>query len=114
MPHSVKGILAIYEDMVEILLVLKVFLEEDPEMVCLFYYAPFALNSACSSAMIYIACGWSLFSTILVKKRIPLRIKNVKWFKTWKRQMALWQTIDIVMRNFQTRLKIQGNQPSHE
>ena len=31
MPYPVKGLLEVYEDMVEILLMLQVFLTEDPE-----------------------------------------------------------------------------------
>ena len=32
MPYPVKGLLEVYEDMVEILLMLQVFLAEDPEI----------------------------------------------------------------------------------
>ena len=50
----------VYEDMVEILLKLQVFLAENPEIEYLFC----ALKPACSSAMISSACGWSLFRKI--------------------------------------------------
>ena len=40
-PYSVKGLLEIYEDMVEILLMPQVFLAEDPEIEYLFCGAPF-------------------------------------------------------------------------
>ena len=64
MPYPVKGLLEVYEDMVEILMMLQVFLAEDPEIEYLFCGAPSALKPACSSAMISSACGWSLFRTI--------------------------------------------------
>ena len=40
MPYPVKGLLEVYEDMVEILLMLQVFLAEDPEIEYLFFGAP--------------------------------------------------------------------------
>ena len=40
MPYPVKGLLEVYEDMVEILLMLQVFLAKDPEIECLFCGAP--------------------------------------------------------------------------
>ena len=40
MPYPVKGLLEVHEDMVEILLMLQVFLAEDPEIECLFCEAP--------------------------------------------------------------------------
>ena len=40
MPYPVKGLLEVYEDMVEILLMLQVFLAEDPETEYLFCGAP--------------------------------------------------------------------------
>ena len=36
MPYTVKGLLEVYKDMVEILLMLQVFLAEDPEIEYLF------------------------------------------------------------------------------
>ena len=39
-PHPVKGLLEVYEDMVKILLMLSVFLPEDPEIEYLFCGAP--------------------------------------------------------------------------
>ena len=40
MPYPVKGLLEVYEDMVEILLMLQVFLAEDPEIEYVFFGAP--------------------------------------------------------------------------
>ena len=40
MPYPVKGLLEVYEDMVEILLMLQAFLTEDPEIEYLFCGAP--------------------------------------------------------------------------
>ena len=40
MPYPVKSLLEVYEDMVEILLMLQVFLAEDPEIEYLFFGAP--------------------------------------------------------------------------
>ena len=40
MPYPVKGLFEVYEDMVEILLMLQVFLAEDPEIEYLFCGAP--------------------------------------------------------------------------
>ena len=61
MSNPVKGFLEIYEDMVEILLMLQVFLAEDPEIeYCSLVLLP-ALKPAGSSAMISSACGWRLF-----------------------------------------------------
>ena len=64
MPYPVKCLLEVYEDMVEILLMLQVFLAEDPEIEHLFCDAPSGSEPTCSSAMIYSACGWSLFMLI--------------------------------------------------
>ena len=63
MPYPVKGLLEVYEDMVEILLMLQVFLAENPEIEYLFCGAPSG-SEACSSVMISSACGWSLFRMI--------------------------------------------------
>ena len=41
MPYPVKGLLEVYEDMAEILLMLQVFLAEDPESEYLFCGVPF-------------------------------------------------------------------------
>ena len=64
MPYPVKGLFEVYEDMVEILLMLQVFFAEDPEIeYCSVVLLP-ALTPACSSAMISSACDWSLFRMI--------------------------------------------------
>ena len=56
MPYPVKGLLEVYEDMVEILLMLQVFLAEDPEIEYLFCGLLSTLKPACSSATISPAC----------------------------------------------------------
>ena len=58
MPNPVKG-LEVYEDMVEVLLVLEIFLTEDSWVEDLFCGAP-----ACSSAIILSSRGFNLFRTI--------------------------------------------------
>ena len=64
MPYPVKGLLEFYEDMVEVLLMLQVVYAGDPEIEYLFCGAPSGTETACSSAMISSACGWSLFRMI--------------------------------------------------
>ena len=68
MPYPVKGLLEVYEDMVEILLMLQVFLAEDPEIEYLFCGATSGSETclifAWSSAMISSAYSWSLFRII--------------------------------------------------
>ena len=54
MPNPVEGLLEVYEDMVEVLLVLK---------ICSVVLLP-ALKPACTSAMIFSACGFNLLSII--------------------------------------------------
>ena len=61
MPYPVIGLLEVYEDMAEILLMLQVFFAEDPEIKYLFCGAPSGAEPACSSAMTSSACGWCLF-----------------------------------------------------
>ena len=56
-----KGLLEVYEDMVEVLLVLEIFLTE--LKICSVVLLP-AEKPACSSAMIFSACGFCLFSMI--------------------------------------------------
>ena len=62
MPNPVEGLLEVYEDMVEVLLVLEIFLTED-SWICSVVLLP-SLKPACSSAMIFSACGFNLFSMI--------------------------------------------------
>ena len=53
MPNSVKGLLEVYEDMVEVLLVLEIFLTQMRRLkICSVVLLP-ALKPACSSAMIF-------------------------------------------------------------
>ena len=61
MPYPVKGLLEVYKDMVEILLMLQAFLAEDPEIEYLFCGAP----SGSESCLLF--CNdlfWSLFRMI--------------------------------------------------
>ena len=57
MPNPVEGLLEVYEDMVEVFLVLKIFLTQNAQFEDLLFGAP-----TCSSAMIFSAFGISLFS----------------------------------------------------
>ena len=62
MPNPVEGLLEVCEDMVEVLLVLEIFLTEVRRLkICSVVLLP-ALKPACSSAMIFSACGFYLFS----------------------------------------------------
>ena len=65
MPNPVEGLLEVYEDMVEVLLVPEIFLTENAQVEDLLCGTPSCserLQSACSSAMIFSACGFNLFS----------------------------------------------------
>ena len=64
MPNPVEGLLEVYEDMVEVLLVLEIFLTEDLKVENLLCGLLPALKPACSSAMIFSACGFNPFSMI--------------------------------------------------
>ena len=57
MPYPVKGLLEVYEDMVEILLMLQVFLAEDPEVENLFCGAPSG-SETCSLFCNDLFCLW--------------------------------------------------------
>ena len=64
MPNPVEGLHEFYEDMVEVLLVLEMFLQRILKLkICSVVLLP-ALKPACSSAMIFSACGFNLFSMI--------------------------------------------------
>ena len=65
MPNTVDGLLEVYEDMIEVLPVLDMFFKKDknPLKICSVVLFP-ALKPACSSAMIFFACSFSLFSMI--------------------------------------------------
>ena len=64
MPKPVEGLLEVYEDMVEVLLVLEIFSQRMRRLkICSVVLFP-ALKPACSSAMIFSACGFNLFSMI--------------------------------------------------
>ena len=61
MPNPVEGLLEVYENMIEVLLVLEIFLTEDSFVDNLLLPA---LKPVFSSAMIFSACGFNLFSMI--------------------------------------------------
>ena len=64
MPNPVEGLLEVYADMVEVLLVLGYFSQRIFRLkICSVVLLP-ALKPACSSAMIFSTCGLSLFSLI--------------------------------------------------
>ena len=64
MPNPVEGLLEVYEDMAEVLLVLEIFLIRVLRLkICSVVFLP-ALKPACSSAIIFSACGFNLFSVI--------------------------------------------------
>ena len=68
MLNPVKGLLEVFEDMVEILLVLEIFLTEDvlggsSMKICSVVLLP-ALKPACSSTMIFCTCGFNVFGMI--------------------------------------------------
>ena len=65
MPNPVEGLLEVYEDIVEVLLVLKIFLPEGSYVEDLFCVFLPAKKRACSSAMTFSDCGFNLFSMIL-------------------------------------------------
>ena len=60
MPNHVEGLLEVYEDMVEVLLVLEISLTEDSEVEDLLCGLLPALKPAWSSAMIFSASGFNL------------------------------------------------------
>ena len=64
MPNPVKGLLEVYEDMVEFLLVLEIFLTEDPWVEDLLCGAPSCSETCLFLATIFSACGFNLFSMI--------------------------------------------------
>ena len=64
MPNPVEGLLEVYEDMVEVLLVLEIFPSEDWKLkICSVVLLP-VLKPACSSAMIFSDYGFNLFNMI--------------------------------------------------
>ena len=65
MPNPVEGLLEVYEDMVEVLLVLEIFSQRMRRLKICSVVLLAALKPARSSAMIFSACGFSLFSMIL-------------------------------------------------
>ena len=62
MPIPVEGLLEVYEDMVEVLLMLEIFITENAQVENLFCGAPSCSKPACSSAIIFSACSFNLFS----------------------------------------------------
>ena len=67
MPNPVECFLEVYEDMVEVLLVLEIFLTKDSHVQDLLMVLLLALKPAFSSAMIFSTCGFNLFSMIFSK-----------------------------------------------
>ena len=63
MPNPVEGLLEVYEDMVEVLLVQEISHRIRRLKIYSVVLLP-ALKPACSSAMIFSACGFNLFSMI--------------------------------------------------
>ena len=63
MPNPVEGLLEVYEDVVEVLLVLERFFTKDSYVEDLLYGA-FSWPEVCSSAVIFSAYGFNLFSMI--------------------------------------------------
>ena len=63
MPNPVEGLLEVYEDMVEVLLVLEIFLTERRMEICSVVHPP-VLKPACSSATIFSAYGFNLVNVI--------------------------------------------------
>ena len=61
MPNPVEGLLEVYEDMAEVLLVLEIFLVKDSQVEDLLCGA---LKPACSSEIIFSGCGFNLSSII--------------------------------------------------
>ena len=64
MPNPVEGLLEVYEDMVEVSLVLEIFLTENAYVEDSYVVLLPALKPACSSATIFSTCSFSLFSMI--------------------------------------------------
>ena len=54
----------VYEDMVEVLLVLEIFLTEDSQVEDLLSGAPSCSEACLSSAMIFFVCSFNLFSIL--------------------------------------------------
>ena len=64
MPNFLEGLLEVYEDMVEVLLVLDIFSQRICRLKICSVVLLSASKPACSSAMICSACGFSLFSML--------------------------------------------------
>ena len=64
MPNPVEGLLEVYKDMVEVLLVLEIFLKRICRLKICSVVLLLALKPACSSAMTFSACCFNLLSMI--------------------------------------------------
>ena len=64
MPNPVEGLLEVYEDMVEVLLVLELFLTEDSYGEGLLRGASSCSETCLFFSDIFSACGFNLFSMI--------------------------------------------------
>ena len=62
MTNPVEGLLEVYEDMVEVLLVLKIFLTENACVEDLLCGIPFCSEACLFSVTIFFACGFNLFN----------------------------------------------------
>ena len=68
MSNPVEGLLEVYEDIVEVLLVLDISFSQGIRRLMIYPVVLLpALKPACSSAMIFSACGFNLFSIIFSK-----------------------------------------------
>ena len=65
MPYLIKSLFEIYEDMIQALRMLKVFLAKHSKVEDLFTGVPSCTKTACSSAMISSAWGLCLLSRIV-------------------------------------------------
>ena len=81
MPNPDEGLLEVYEDMVEVLLMLEIFLIDDSKLkICSVVLLP-ALKPACSSAMIFSAFCFSMFSMALLEWLLRAVENREKWRK---------------------------------
>ena len=64
MQNPVEGLLEVYEDMVEVLLMLEIFITEDSSVEDLLCGAPSCSQACLCLSVIFSSCGFSLFSMI--------------------------------------------------
>ena len=79
MPNPVEGLLEVYADMVEVLLVLGYFSQRIFRLkICSVELLP-ALKPACSSAMIFSTFGFNLFSMIFSLTLLGWLMRLIIW-----------------------------------